>query len=284
MGAWPVAESRDGPPRQSGELSKRVLSSLVLIPLALLVTWWGGSAFLLAVAVVALLSLWEWIRITAAGAPAWVFPTAAGALVASLLALHLGRAGWATLLAGAAILAMILLGFGDAAYRWGGLGLLYSALPAAALLLLRAGEDGLFAILFVAAIVWSGDIAAYFGGRRIGGPRLWPSVSPKKTVSGALCGLAASVVAGVIAAALAETGPLLGAAAVAALLAVAGQAGDLLESGVKRRFFVKDSGALIPGHGGVLDRFDALFAAAVGAALLGLAGLGGPIPAIAVAS
>ena len=220
---------------------------------------------------------------SAAAAPAWLFPAGAAALVACLLALHLGRPGWAALVAGGAALAMILLGLGDAAFRWGGLGLLYAALPSAALVLLRAGEGGLVAILFLAAVVWSGDVAAYFGGRRIGGPRLWPKVSPKKTISGAVCGLAASVAAGLLVAGLAGAGPLLLAALIAAALGAAGQAGDLLESGLKRRFAVKDSGALIPGHGGVLDRLDALFAAAVAAAFLALAGIGGPLPAIAAA-
>ena len=275
-----MAEPRDWPSRRPSELTRRTLSALALVPLALLVIWWGGFLFFLAVAAVAFVSLWEWSRIAAAGTPAWLFPAAAAALLASLLAVQLGRPGLAALIAGAAALALILAGAGDAACRWSGLGLLYAALPSAALIFLRGGESGAFAILFLAAVVWSGDVAAYFGGRQIGGPRLWPRVSPKKTISGAVCGLAASVLAGVIMAALAGAGPLLTAAAVAALLGVAGQWGDLLESAVKRRFAVKDSGSLIPGHGGMLDRFDALFAAAIVAALLVLAGAGGPLAAL----
>jgi phosphatidate cytidylyltransferase len=268
--------------RRSGELTKRTLSALALIPLALLVTWWGGVVFLLAVAGVAVLSLREWTRIAAADAPAWLFPAATAALVASLGAVHLDRPGWAAVLLGGAAAAMFLAGSRNLTFLWSGLGLLYAALPAAALLLLRGADGGLFAVLFLAAVVWSGDVAAYFGGRRIGGPRLWPRVSPKKTISGAVCGLAASILVGVVAAALAGTGPTT-AAAIAALLGVAGQAGDLLESAVKRRFAVKDSGSLIPGHGGVLDRFDALFAAAIVAALLAMAGAGGPLPPLGAA-
>ncbi|HEX2256286.1 MAG TPA: phosphatidate cytidylyltransferase [Afifellaceae bacterium] len=275
-----MAEPRGGSSRQSSEFTKRAVSALALIPLAVLVAWWGGFVYFLAVAAVAVVSLWEWTRIAAAGAPAWLFPAGAGALVGCLLALHLGRPGWAALLGGGGALAMILAGVGDAAFRWSGLGVIYAALPSAALLLLRGGDGGLFAILFLAAVVWSGDIAAYFGGRRIGGPRLWPRVSPKKTVSGAVCGFLASIAVGIVAAALAGAGPLLVAAAVAALLGIAGQAGDLLESAVKRQFAVKDSGTLIPGHGGMLDRFDALFAAAFVAALLVLAGAGGPLSAL----
>jgi phosphatidate cytidylyltransferase len=280
-GALPVAEPPGASPGRSGELGKRIVSALVLVPLALFVTWWGGVLFFLAVAIVAVLSFWEWNRITAVAAPAWLVPIGTFALVAALLAISLGRPALAALLAGVGALAIILLGGADAAFRWSGLGLLYAALPSAALLLLREAEGGLLAVLFLAAVVWSGDVAAFFGGRRIGGPRLWPSVSPKKTISGAICGLAASVVAGILVAGLAGAGPLLAAALVAAVLGVAGQGGDLLESAVKRRFAVKDSGTLIPGHGGVLDRLDALFAAAVVAAFLSFAGVGEPLPAIA---
>lgn len=277
-----MVEPQAGLSRPSGELTRRIVSSAVLIPLALLVTWWGGLAFFLVVAVAAALCFWEWVRMTAAAAAAWLVPAGAAALFAALLALHLGRPGWAALIAGAAVLAILLLGRGAAVWRWGALGLFYAAVPGAALLLLRGGEGGLVAILFLAAVVWSGDVAAYFGGRAIGGPRLWPRVSPKKTVSGAVCGLAAAMLAGVVVAAVADAGPLLAATLVAAVLSVAGQAGDMLESAVKRRFAVKDSSGLIPGHGGLLDRVDALFAAAVAAAILALAGAGGPLPALTV--
>jgi phosphatidate cytidylyltransferase len=279
-----VAEPRAGPAGRSGELARRVLSSLVLIPLALAVTWWGGLAFAVAVIVLAVGSFWEWTRIAAAGAPAWSFPAGAGALVAGLLALHLERPAWAALLIGAAAVAMLGLGLGEAALRWTGLGLLYAGLPSAAIVLLRGGEDGVVAILFLFAVVWGGDTAAYFGGRRIGGPLLWPRISPKKTWSGAVAGLTCSAVAGLAVAAVAGAGPLLVAALVATLLSVAGQAGDLLESAVKRRFAVKDSGALIPGHGGLLDRLDALYAAALLAGLLAGAGIGGPLPDLAGAA
>jgi phosphatidate cytidylyltransferase len=278
-----VAEPPGALPGRSGELGKRIVSALVLVPLALLVAWWGGTLFFLAVAIVAALSFWEWTRITAASAPDWLVATGMIALVAALLAIALGRPALAALLAGGSALAIVLFGGADAAFRWSGLGLIYAALPSAALLLLREAEGGFLAILFLAAVVWSGDIAAYFGGRRIGGPRLWPSVSPKKTISGAVCGLGASVVTGMVVAGLAGAGPLLAAGLFAAILGAAGQGGDLLESAVKRRFAVKDSGTLIPGHGGVLDRLDALFAAAVVAAILAHAGVGEPLPAIAAA-
>ena len=144
-----------------------------------------------------------------------------------------------------------------------------------ALAMLR-GDDtaGLIAILFLFSVVWSTDILAYFVGRAVGGPKLAPSISPGKTQSGALGGTVAGVVAGVAVGLAAGAAPLLAMAGVAALLSVVSQAGDLFESWVKRRHGVKDSGWIIPGHGGVMDRVDGLVAAAFALYLIGWA-LGG---------
>ncbi len=113
-------------------------------------------------------------------------------------------------------------------------------------------------MLFLAAIVWGGDIGAYLVGRLVGGPRLAPRISPGKTWSGALGGTLVAVLAGLAV----RPGHALLAGLVALLLSVAAQAGDLLESGLKRRFGVKDSGRLIPGHGGLLDRLDGVLTSA----------------------
>ncbi len=121
--------------------------------------------------------------------------------------------------------------------------------------------------------MWASDIGAYVAGRAIGGPRLAPRISPGKTVSGALGGLLAAVLVGIVAAlSLAASHPaaLWRAGLLAGLLGVVAQAGDLGESYVKRHFGVKDSGRLIPGHGGLLDRLDALLAVALAASLLAL--------------
>ncbi len=149
---------------------------------------------------------------------------------------------------------------------WVGIG--YILLAAAALAWLRAGGRG--SVLFVLLVVWTTDIGAYLVGRLVGGPRLAPSISPGKTWSGAFGGLACALVVGVGAAAFGDA-PLASALAVAAGLSIAAQGGDLLESGMKRHFGVKDSGRLIPGHGGLLDRLDGLLAAAPVAALLAAA-------------
>ena len=149
-------------------------------------------------------------------------------------------------------------------------GLLYVLLAAAALYWLRADPGvGRTNLLFLLLLVWASDIGAYASGRAIGGPRLAPRISPGKTASGALGGLAAAVLVGVAAATISSTA-VIRAGALAGLLGMVAQAGDLVESYAKRHFGVKDSGRLIPGHGGLLDRLDALLAVAPAAAILAL--------------
>jgi phosphatidate cytidylyltransferase len=156
-------------------------------------------------------------------------------------------------------------------HRGGGwalvLGLPYILPSIAALLWLRAGPAGLANVLFVLLLVWATDIGAYLAGRWLGGPKLAPSISPGKTRSGAVGGIVAAMAVGLAAAWISGVAPWR-ALAVAAALAVVAEAGDLLESRLKRYFGVKDSGASIPGHGGLLDRLDAVLTTAPAAALL----------------
>jgi phosphatidate cytidylyltransferase len=157
------------------------------------------------------------------------------------------------------------------ALRW--LGVIYVGPATASLLWLRADPSaGGANVLFVLLIVWGSDIGAYVVGRLIGGPKLAPSISPGKTRSGAVGGLLAALAVGLLAAVLLDPDSVapLPALAVAAVLGVVSQAGDLLESAIKRYFGVKDSGHLIPGHGGLLDRLDGVLTAAPAAALLAL--------------
>ncbi len=160
--------------------------------------------------------------------------------------------------------------------RWAALagGVPYVGATTLALLWLRADPvAGRRAVLFVLLVVWASDIGAYLAGRALGGPRLAPSVSPGKTWTGAAGGLLAAAVAGFALAA--GGGRFMTAILVAVVLGIAAQAGDLLESAVKRGFDVKDSGSLIPGHGGLFDRLDGLLVAApVAAGLAMLAGRG----------
>jgi phosphatidate cytidylyltransferase len=137
--------------------------------------------------------------------------------------------------------------------------------------LLRNDEPfGLAAIMLLFAVVWVTDIAAYFAGRWLGGPKLWPQVSPKKTWSGALVGTGTAILAGLTVASLAGLGNWPALAILCLALSIASQLGDLFESAVKRRFGVKDAGTLIPGHGGLMDRLDGFVAAVFVAACVGL--------------
>ena len=151
-------------------------------------------------------------------------------------------------------------------------GIPYIGLATIALLWLRADTDvGRANVLFVVLIVWTSDIGAYVVGRLVGGPRLAPAISPGKTWSGAIGALAAAAIAGLCIAAFTGAMPrgvFLTAALVAAALSVVAQAGDLLESALKRHLGVKDSGRTIPGHGGLFDRLDGMLTAAPAAALL----------------
>jgi phosphatidate cytidylyltransferase len=192
-----------------------------------------------------------------------------------LLCLWLGGWAWELLVAAAAAalgvewLQLWAHGQGGARLRLGvALGFLYIGPAAAALVWLRGGAEGFANVLFVLLVVWGSDIGAYAVGRLVGGVKLAPRISPGKTVSGAVGGLVAAVAIGVLAAASFIPGGALRAGVVGALLGIAAQVGDLLESALKRHFGVKDSGRLIPGHGGALDRLDALLLAAPAAALI----------------
>lgn len=267
---------------RAGNLRTRVVSAVVLAVVALAATWAGGVWFrLLAVAIGAAV-FFEWatmagrVASTRLQAGAWVLV----ALV--LLALAVGMDARAVLAGalGASLVALVYARLaGEGGRLW--LAIAYATVPAAALAFLRGGDTaGLWAILFLFAVVWATDILAYFVGRAFGGPKLVPSISPGKTWSGAVGGAVAGTLAG-IGVSLAASSPaplwLTGAAALA--LSILSQVGDLFESGLKRRFGVKDSGWLIPGHGGVMDRVDGLVAAAVALYVVGALAGGADMPA-----
>lgn len=257
------------PPRGGGrregrwaDLRLRVASAAVLAPAALLCIWSGGWPWTALVVVAAAALGYEWSDVSRAGRLGAAVPVAA---VAAALLAGMGRPGLALLLlGGCAAVALGTVG------RWAAWGVLYIGVPVVALCWLRTGAAGRADVLFLVLAVWASDIGAYAVGRIVGGTKLAPSVSPGKTRSGAVGGLAVAAVVGLLAAAAAGVPALLWAAVAAAALSVAAQAGDLYESWVKRRFGVKDSGGLIPGHGGALDRLDGLLAAAPVALLLAL--------------
>jgi phosphatidate cytidylyltransferase len=192
--------------------------------------------------------------------PAAVFGVAAGAPEAALAILALAAA------------AAVMHAKGLSRSNPLAFGIPYIGLAAVALVWLRQAPDsGRADVIVLLLLIWSTDIGAYLVGRAIGGPRLAPSISPGKTVSGAIGGLLAALLTGWIAAAwMGADGTPWRVLLLAGLVAVAGEAGDLFESLLKRGFGVKDSGRLIPGHGGLLDRLDAVLAAAPVVALLAL--------------
>ena len=257
-----------GPARQMSNLQLRVISSVVLIVAVLTVTWFGGVAFRILSAAIAGAMFYEWCAMSrsAAGAAAGSRHQLVAAVLLGvvLLALILGysAAGVLVLLALSVLASLLDCKIGGQG-SWAPAGLAYAGLSGVSLAWLRDGDQaGLLAILFLFAVVWATDIAAYFVGRSLGGPKLAPSISPGKTQSGAIGGAIGGVVAGVALAACAGLGNLPLLAVVAFLLSIVSQVGDLFESWVKRRHGVKDSGSLIPGHGGVMDRVDGLVAAA----------------------
>lgn len=260
-----------GPARQMSNLQLRVISSIVLIAAVLAVTFLGGLAFRLLSALIAAGMFYEWCTISRTATAARHQIVAAVLLAVVLLALVLGysAAGVLVLLA-LSVLASLLDSKVAGQGLWAPAGLAYAGLSGLSLAFLRDGDQaGLIAILFLFAVVWATDIFAYFVGRSLGGPKLAPSISPGKTQSGALGGTLGGVIAGIALAAWAGLGNLPLIALIAFLLSVVAQVGDLFESWVKRRHGVKDSGNIIPGHGGVMDRVDGLVAAAFALYVIG---------------
>jgi len=203
-------------------LTLRIASAVVLAPVAIFVTYWGGWPFAVFWVVAALAVLWEWTR-----------------LVEGLV--------W------------IVAGF------------FYAGVMFAAPLILRHDvQFGLLVMVLLFAIAWATDILGYFVGRTFGGPKLMPGVSPKKTWSGALAGTIGAMIVAVLVAKLFGTFNATAIAGIALLLSICSQAGDLLESWIKRQFGAKDASQLIPGHGGVMDRLDGFWAVAFVACVIGL--------------
>ncbi|MCA3380057.1 MAG: phosphatidate cytidylyltransferase [Roseomonas sp.] len=272
-----TSKPEGGAPRPWRDLGLRGASAAVLIPIAVFGIWSGGVVWDVLVGVAVVLLSWEWARFCKISIWRWpglLMP--AISLVVMLLAAFGPPLAALGLLAVGTLVLFLLQRQGDI---WPAAGLFYIGLVGFSLVLLR-GEDhaGLLNTLFLVLIVWASDTGAYMAGRALGGPKLAPAISPGKTWSGAAGGLIAATLIGTGAAALLAPGGASRAAAIAAMLGVMSQAGDLLESAIKRRFGLKDSSSLIPGHGGMLDRLDGVMAAApMATALALLAGRGMPL-------
>jgi phosphatidate cytidylyltransferase len=218
--------------RARSNLTLRIISSAVMAPIAIGIAWLGGWPFVLFWALAACIVLWEWTQ---------------------LMTRSRNTVSYTDFLV------------------WMIAGLLYAGVLALAPIILRRDPAlGFVAILFLFAVVWGTDIAAYFAGRALGGPKLWAAVSPNKTWSGALGGALGGVVAALLVVTVAGLviAPML--VLVALVLSIASQAGDLLESALKRQFGAKDASDLIPGHGGLMDRLDGFLTAVLAAVMVGL--------------
>ncbi len=261
-----------GQPPKWGDLGLRALSAAILIPAVLADVWAGGIWFHLFVALVGILMAQEWVAIVHRQNPIQFALHSAGAMCGALLPLDAGMTGALAAVAVLCAMSIALALYEDAnGPFWRYLGVAYVSLPPIALVVLRDDPDyGIAAIIWVMVSVWAADSLAYFAGRIIGGPKLAPRLSPKKTWAGLGGAMAGSAIAATLAAiwlGLSGIGIL---ALLAAGLAIVEQAGDLFKSAMKRHFGVKDSGRLIPGHGGIIDRVDGLVAVATAAAVIGV--------------
>jgi phosphatidate cytidylyltransferase len=266
-GSGETESSLAAPPHN---LLLRIVSAVVMAPAAVFIAWLGDWPFVVFWAVAAIAVLWEWLTLVAG--PRYPLMLASSALAIAIAGLVAWRHRPVT-----AILVVGLGAIGAAIFAprerrfWITAGIGYAGVLLLAPILLRADVDyGLPAILLLFVIVWSTDVLAYFAGRAIGGPKLAPMISPKKTWSGAIIGTIGAVLVAIAAADFLggfNKGTI---AAVALLLSVMTQLGDLLESWLKRQFGAKDASHLIPGHGGVMDRLDGFWAAALTGCIVGI--------------
>lgn len=275
--SWPMTSSPPAKRFDWSNLGLRIASAVVIAPAAVGAAWVGGWPYLVLIAVgVALLSL-EWGGMSAPVAPTRVSAAVTAAVLASVFLAYQDQdlLAWTAAALGALAAALVARGVAerpaDAAF-----GVVYIAPAAICLVWLRATDQGHWWMMTLFAATWAADIGAFAVGSLLKGPKLWPRFSPNKTWSGFVGGLAASALAGFAMALFSVFQLNLAAAALVGLsVGLATMAGDLWESMLKRRFGVKDSGDLIPGHGGLLDRVDGLMFAVVVMALVRLANIWG---------
>ena len=261
-----AAPGKAGPGARN--LLQRVAVAVVLIPLALSLVYVGGVAWTALVTVVAIGLYVEWLLVVGEVKAISVTVSGAVALAMAGACLALGLVDFAVVVLGLGLVVVVALAAGHRS--WAAAGFIYAAAAGLASVLVRSDHDhGWSALVLVLLVVWASDIGGYVAGRGIGGPKLAPMISPNKTWAGAIGGFVGSlaVAAGWAAAGAGNIVPVV---LVGAMLSVVSQLGDLFESAVKRRFGVKDSSHIIPGHGGLLDRLDGYVAAIVFAAILGL--------------
>lgn len=262
------------PELKRGSFELRVLSALALAPLPIAAVWFGSPWLPLLTAAAAAVMAWEWGRLCRHGRFGATEIVLVGAVLAAVATAALAPFALAVgfAFAGAGLVFWAAHERADRDARWTAAGVLWVGLPCIALLWLAHAEARRATLLWILAVVWATDIGAYAVGRLAGGPRLAPRLSPHKTWSGLIGGVISAGLAGWITAALLGISPALPLILTSAGLAIVEQFGDLAESMAKRRFGVKDSSGLIPGHGGLLDRVDGLLAVIPAVALLTVLG------------
>jgi phosphatidate cytidylyltransferase len=280
----PAQEESAAPaPRTRGELGTRAISAVVAGLAAIAVAWLGGLPFILFWALAAGAVWWEWLGIVQVAQR--TFLAGVGAVVIAIMAVSLAVGAPAIAFVGTLIGAAVVMSAAQSRRAWVGGGLFYAAAVLIPVVMLREhAAFGFIIVMWLFAAVWATDTGAYFAGRAFGGPKLAPSISPKKTWSGAVGGTLAGLVASqiVLFAGGVAWHPMHTAAAF--LVIVAAQLGDLFESGIKRRFAVKDASTLLPGHGGVMDRLDGFLVGALVALVVGLIAGGVQAPAAGLLS
>jgi phosphatidate cytidylyltransferase len=272
MGDEPtIADRRPAGAFSDPDLLRRIASALVMVPVALVADWMGGWLFALLWLAASLVVLWEWNGLV-------LGPGHRAMLVVEGLVIIV--CVWALMQFGDLLVEAALLAIGAALVagmaaqdkrHWAMAGFGYAAAVVLGPIILRLDDiHGATAILWLFAVVWGTDVAAYFAGRAIGGPKLWPRLSPKKTWAGFIGGTLVGTLLGLLVVHLADVAVGFALGVVTFAIAALSQGGDLFESFVKRQFAAKDAGKLIPGHGGVMDRLDGFLVAAVVAALIGV--------------
>lgn len=266
-------------PVSMSNLALRILSAAVLAPVAIFAAYHGGWSFGLFWTLAAIAVLWEWTTMVVGASYRLVFVSCAGAIGIAGFVAWLGRPIAAILMVGLGGFAAAVFAPGERRV-WVTAGIGYAGALLLAPVLLRADEMfGFAVIVLLFAIVWTTDVFAYFAGRALGGPKLLPVVSPKKTWSGAVVGVIGAALAALFVASLFGPFNTRAIIIIAIVLSVVSQCGDLFESWVKRQFGAKDSSHLIPGHGGVMDRLDGFWAAALVGCVIGLVRGGFDAPA-----
>ena len=255
-------------PKKSNLLT-RILSALVMLPIAIFIILSGGLPFFILIILLTVLVLYEWNGICENKPISLVFGVQALCGVLLMYQVNWGSPYLGISIVSSLVSIIAVSYIAKAKVRWALTGFLYAVVPSISFLLIQQMSGGII-VLWMMIVIWSMDTGAYFAGKNIGGPKMAPKISPNKTWSGLIGGTLTAMVIGWLYAYYMQDNniPLFENVTIFLLLsgffAILSQIGDLAESAIKRHFVIKDSGSLIPGHGGIMDRIDGvLFVAPV---------------------